>query len=77
MNESELRQLKDALHNVNNALNAISMQTELARMYIEQGNSSLAEQALQTVMSECRRCGSISDSAYSELSESMSRAEKS
>lgn len=67
MNRTEKRRLKQALHDMNNALNAISMQTELAQVYSERGDDALAQAALRVVMTECRRCSSISHSVQSEF----------
>ncbi len=59
LNEKEREGLKDALHKMNNALNSISMQAELARMYVERGQGEKALEALETVMAQCRQCSSI------------------
>lgn len=62
LNESEKSQLKDALHQMNNALNSISMQAELARMYAERNDNAKVEEALVVVMTQCRQCSSITRS---------------
>ena len=59
LNDAEKQGLKDALHKMNNALNSISMQAELARMYVERGQGEKALEALETVMAQCRQCSSI------------------
>lgn len=62
LNESEKSQLKDALHQMNNALNSISMQAELAKMYVERNDSEKVEEALAVVMAQCRQCSLITRS---------------
>ncbi|MEX2123631.1 MAG: hypothetical protein WD795_07030 [Woeseia sp.] len=67
LNESEKGHLKEALHKMNNALNSISMQAELARMYSERSNDKLVEEALVIIMSQCRQCSAITHSTSSLL----------
>lgn len=62
LNEAEKQGLKDALHKMNNALNSISMQAELARMYVERGDSAKVLEALDIVMAQCRKCSNTSRS---------------
>ena len=62
LTEAEKTQLKDALHQMNNALNSISMQAELARMYAERNDNVKVEEALTVVMAQCRQCSSITRS---------------
>ncbi|HEX2138686.1 MAG TPA: hypothetical protein VHG33_03130 [Woeseiaceae bacterium] len=62
MNETERQGLKDALHKMNNALNSISMQAELARMYVERNDSAKVLEALDIVMAQCRQCSTITRS---------------
>lgn len=69
LDESEKKQLKEALHSMNNSLNAISMQAELAKMYSEQHNNELVDEALSIIISQCRQCSSISRSTHSLLSD--------
>lgn len=59
LNEAESRELKDALHKMNNALNSISMQAELARMYVEREDAAKILEALEIVMTQCRQCSAI------------------
>jgi len=67
LNESEKAQLKEVLHKMNNALNSISMQAELAKMYSEQGNGKMIDEALVIIMSQCRQCSAITHGANSLL----------
>ena len=69
LNQAEKAQLKEALHKMNNALNSISMQAELAKMYVEQGNSEMVSEALGIIMSQCRQCSAITQSAHTLLQE--------
>lgn len=62
LSDAEKVQLREALHKMNNALNSISMQAELARMYLEQNNSSAVEEALTIIMAQCRGCSQVSQS---------------
>ena len=59
LSESEKRELKDALHKMNNALNSISMQAELARLYVERSDDAKVLEALDTVMAQCRKASTI------------------
>ena len=59
LTETEKQELKDALHKMNNALNSISMQAELARMYAERGDGAKVLDALNIVMAQCRQCSTI------------------
>ncbi|HLT91100.1 MAG TPA: hypothetical protein VKZ85_09170 [Woeseiaceae bacterium] len=63
LSESERRDLKDALHKLNNALNSISMQAELARMYVERKDDSGVLEALDTVMAQCRKASTVTHDA--------------
>ena len=65
LNEAEKRELKDALHKMNNALNSISMQAELARMYVERADGEKVLEALDTVMAQCRQASTITRSTQS------------
>jgi len=69
LNQAEKAQLKEALHKMNNALNSISMQAELAKMYVEQDNSEMVSEALGIIMSQCRQCSAITQSAHTLLQE--------
>jgi hypothetical protein len=67
LNKAEKGQLKEALHKMNNALNSISMQAELAKMYSEQDNSEMIGEALGIIMSQCRQCSAITQTTHSLL----------
>jgi signal transduction histidine kinase len=67
MNKSEMRELKKALHEINNALNAISMQSELAMMYATQGDTDRVQSAIAIVMKSCRSCSTISHDLQARL----------
>jgi len=69
LNDSEKAHLKDALHKMNNALNSISMQAELARMYAQQDNNDMIGEALGIIMSQCRQCSAITQSTHTLLQE--------
>lgn len=69
LNQAEKAQLKEALHKMNNALNSISMQAELAKMYVEQDNSDMVSEALGIIMSQCRQCSAVTQSAHTLLQE--------
>lgn len=45
-------QLRDGLHAMNNALNAISMQAELGRLYVERNDMVRIDEALQIIMAQ-------------------------
>lgn len=67
LTEPEKKQLKEALHKMNNALNSISMQAELAKMYLEQNNSAMIGEALGIIMSQCRQCSGVTQSTHALL----------
>jgi two-component sensor histidine kinase len=67
LNDAEKAHLKEVLHKMNNALNSISMQAELAKMYAEQDNSELVGEALGIIMSQCRQCSAVTQSAHTLL----------
>jgi hypothetical protein len=67
LDESEKGRLKEALHKMNNALNSISMQAELAKMYLEQNNSEMIGDALGIIMSQCRQCSAITQNTHALL----------
>ena len=69
LSESEKGQLKEALHKMNNALNSISMQAELAKMYAEQNNNAMIGEALGIIMSQCRQCSAVTQSTHALLLE--------
>jgi light-regulated signal transduction histidine kinase (bacteriophytochrome) len=69
LSESEKGQLKEALHRMNNALNSISMQAELAKMYAEQNNNAMIGEALEVIMSQCRQCSAITQGTHALLRE--------
>lgn len=62
LNESEKDELREALHKMNNALNSISMQAELAKLYTEQNEYEKIQEALEIIMSQCRQCSSVTQS---------------
>jgi hypothetical protein len=67
LDESEKGRLKEALHKMNNALNSISMQAELAKMYLEQNNNEMIGDALGIIMSQCRQCSAITQNTHTLL----------
>lgn len=69
LNESERGELREALHKMNNALNSISMQAELAKLYTEQNESGKIQEALEIIMSQCRQCSSVTRSTRSLVDE--------
>jgi signal transduction histidine kinase len=69
LNESERGELREALHKMNNALNSISMQAELAKLYTEQNENEKIQEALEIIMSQCRQCSSVTQSTRSLVDE--------
>lgn len=47
-------QLREALHAMNNALNAISMQAELGSLYAERNDMVSLDEALHTIIAQSR-----------------------
>jgi hypothetical protein len=71
LSESEKGQLREALHKMNNALNSISMQAELAKMYSEQDDTAMIGEALGIIISQCRQCSAITHSTHALLQEEV------
>jgi hypothetical protein len=67
MIESEYANLRQALHDLNNSLNTIAMQTELARVYAGSGETELLQKALAVITNSCGQCRSISHRMQSTL----------
>jgi hypothetical protein len=67
MNSTEKKVLKSALHEINNALNAISMQSELAIMYANKGGNRKLQAVMAGVMKSCRKCSTISHDLQASL----------
>lgn len=57
-------QLREALHAMNNALNSISMQAELGRLYAESNDVARIDEALQTIMAQSRRLSGLLQQAH-------------
>lgn len=57
-------QLREALHAMNNALNSISMQAELGRLYAESNDVVRIDEALQTIMAQSRRLSGLLQQAH-------------
>lgn len=67
LTEDEQLQLREALHGMNNALNSISMQAELAKLYAESHDIRRIEEALEIVMAQCRQCSILMRNTHSQL----------
>ena len=57
-------QLREAFHAMNNALNSISMQAELGRLYAESNDVVRIDEALQTIMAQSRRLSGLLQQAH-------------
>lgn len=69
MNGKEKEALKNALHEINNALNAVSMQSELALVHARKGDTAQLEAVVAGIMRSCRRCSTISHDLQASLLE--------
>jgi signal transduction histidine kinase len=67
LSQDEQSQLREALHGMNNALNSISMQAELAKLYTESHDIRRIEEALEVIMSQCRQCSALMRNTHSQL----------
>jgi signal transduction histidine kinase len=67
LNQDEQGQLREALHGMNNALNSISMQAELAKLYTESHDIRRISEALEVIMSQCRQCSVLMRNTHSQL----------
>lgn len=56
LSQDEQSELQEALHGMNNALNSISMQAELAKLYAESHDINRIEEALAIIMTQCKQC---------------------
>lgn len=57
--ELDRKLLRQSLHDINNALNAMSMQAELSKLHIDDKELDLAKRALDVVLAECRRAAGL------------------
>lgn len=67
MQKSEQKALKQFVHDINNSLNTISMQTELALLHSESENVPKIMQALKAIQAECGSASDTSHKAHDEL----------
>ena len=67
LSQDEQSQLREALHGMNNALNSISMQAELAKLYAESHDIGRIEEALDIIMAQCRQCSMLMRNTHSQL----------
>ena len=67
LNQDEQGQLREALHGMNNALNSISMQAELGKLYAESHDIQRIREALDVIMSQCRQCSTLLRTTHSQL----------
>jgi signal transduction histidine kinase len=67
LNQDEQSQLREALHGMNNALNSISMQAELAKLYTESHDIRRIDEALEVIMAQCRQCSMLMRNTHSQL----------
>lgn len=58
--ELDRKLVRQSLHDINNALNAMSMQAELSKLHIDDEELDLAKCALDVVLTECRRAAGLS-----------------
>jgi hypothetical protein len=67
MNPNEKEALKLALHEINNALNAISMQAELALVHARKNDGRQLQSTIEGLMKSCRKCSTISHELQARL----------
>lgn len=67
LNQADESVLREALHGINNALNSISMQAELAKLYAESHDIGRIEEALEVIMAQCRQCSNLTRNTHSQL----------
>lgn len=67
LTQDEQGRLREALHGMNNSLNSISMQAELAKLYAESHDIRRIEEALNIIMTQCRQCSMLMRNTHSEL----------
>ena len=67
LSQDEQGQLREALHSMNNALNSISMQAELAKLYAESHDIQRIQEALDIIMTQCRTCSGVMRNTHSQL----------
>ncbi|MEL6367776.1 MAG: hypothetical protein AAFQ16_07450 [Pseudomonadota bacterium] len=54
LDELGIETVRDAIHKLNNYLNTISMQSEVAKVFVDQGAVDEAQDALDVVRRECQ-----------------------
>ena len=57
MDDTDKAELRQALHAINNSLHVLGLQTELARLHMENGNRQEAGAALDLALRERNNCG--------------------
>lgn len=67
LNQTEQGELQEALHGMNNALNSMSMQAELAKLYAESHDITRIEEALDIIMTQCRKCSTLMQNTHTLL----------
>lgn len=65
--EPSTERLQESLHEINNVMNAMSMQAELTRFHLENKDYDLALSALEIVLAKCGEAGQLSAAARQEL----------
>lgn len=58
--QSDRMEVRRALHAINNSLHVLGLQTELARLHIDNGNLNDARAALEQALQARTDCGEIS-----------------
>lgn len=59
--------LQESLHEINNVMNAMTMQAELTRFHLENRDYELALTALEIVLAKCGEAGKLSAAVRQEL----------
>ena len=55
--ESSTAELRRALHAISNSLHVLGLQTELAKLHLDNGNLNEARDALEQALRERNNCG--------------------
>ena len=70
---TERETLRALVHSLNNSLNVVTLQAELAQMFLQKGDVPLAQQALAVVLSECASSSQLTRLIYRELAANPDR----
>lgn len=67
MTSQEKTEIRNSVHDLNNALNAINLQSEVAMLRMEQEQVQEAFESMRAIREECRRAAQLGRALYERL----------